>query len=97
MRQSIIDFFSGLSKSITQGFSEALKYGGIVNSIEEEIENFRKKIFITGIAISIAATGFFLILWGIASAIDAMFAMRGLGFVLIGLLGVLTGVLAFKK
>jgi hypothetical protein len=94
---SIIDFLSGLSKSIIQGFIEAQKHGGIVNSIEECIERFRKKIFITGIAISIAATGFFLILWGIAFYIDTVFAMRGLGFVLIGLLGVLTGALVYKK
>ena len=97
MQQSIIDFLSGLSKSITQGFSEALKYGGIVNSFEEGIENFRKKLFTTGVAISLAGTGFFLTLWGIASAIDAMFSMRGLGYVLIGLLGVLTGALVYKK
>ena len=97
MQQSIIDFLSGLSKSITQGFSEALKYGGIGNSIEEGIEKFRKKLFTTGVAISIAGTGFFLTLWGIASAIDAMFSMRGLGYVLIGLLGVLTGALVYKK
>ncbi len=84
MQQSIIDFLSGLSKSIIQGFSEALTHGVIGNSIEEGIEKFRKKLFITGVAISLVATGFFLILWGIASAIDTMFAMRGLGFVLIG-------------
>jgi hypothetical protein len=95
VQQSIIDFLSGLSKSIIQGFTEA--HGGIDNSIEEGIEKSRKKIFITGIAISIAGTGFFLTLWGIASAIDAMFNMRGLGFVLIGLLGVLTGTLVYKK
>jgi hypothetical protein len=95
VQQNVIDFLSGLSKSIIQGFTEA--HGGIGNSIEESIEKFRKKIFITGIAISIAATGFFLILWGIASAIDVMFAMRGLGYVLIGLLGVLTGALVYKK
>jgi hypothetical protein len=95
VQQNIIDFLSGLSKSIIQGFTEAR--GGIGNSIEEGIEKFRKKIFITGVAISIAATGFFLILWGIASAIDVMFAMRGLGYVLIGLLGVLTGALLYKK
>ena len=59
MDQSITDFLSGLSKSITQGF--------------------------------------FLLFWGIASAIDAMFVMRGLGFVLVGLLGVLTGALVYKK
>ena len=97
MQQSIIDFLSGLSKSIIQGLSEALNHSGIGNSIEEGMENFRKKLFITGVAISLAATGFFFTLWGIASAIDAMFAMRGLGFVLIGLLGVLTGALVYKK
>ena len=95
MQQSIIDFLSGLSNSIIQGFTEA--HGGIGNSIEEGIERFRKKLFTTGVAISIAGTGFFLTLWGIASVIDVMFAMRGLGFVLIGLLGVLTGALIYKK
>jgi hypothetical protein len=35
LQQKIIDFLSGLSKSIIQGFSEALKNGGISNSIEE--------------------------------------------------------------
>ena len=97
MQQSIKDFLSGFSKSIIQGFSDALMHGGIGNSIEEGIEKFRKELFITGIAISIAGTGFFLILWGIASAIDAMFAMRGLGFVLVGILGALTGALVYKK
>jgi len=97
VHQSITDFLSGLSKSIIQGLNEALKIGEIGNSIEEGVEKFRKELFITGIAISIAATGFFLTLWGIASAIDTMFAMRGLGFVLIGLLGILTGVLVYKK
>ena len=94
MQQSIIDFLSGLSKSIIQGLTEAQ---GIGNSIEQGIERYRKKLFITGVAISIAATGFFLILWGIASSIDAMFAMRGMGFVLIGLVGVLTGALLYKN
>lgn len=97
MQQNIIDFLSGLSKTLIQGFREALMIGGIGNSIEESIEKFRKELFITGVAILIAGTGFFLILWGIASAIEAMFAMRGLGFVLIGLLGLLTGALVYKK
>ena len=94
MRQSIIDFLSGLSKSIIQGFIE---HGGIGHSLEEGIEKFKKNLFITGVAISLAATGFFLTLWGIASVIDAMFTMRGLGFVLIGLIGMLTGALVYKK
>jgi hypothetical protein len=97
VQQNIKDFLSGLSNSIIQGFSDALTHGGIGNSIEEGIEKFRKKLFTTGIAISLAGTGFFLTFWGIASAIDAIFAMRGLGFVLIGLLGVLTGALVYKK
>ncbi len=97
MQQSIIDFLRGLSKSIIQGFIEAQKHGGIGKSIEEGIEIFRKKLIITGVAISIAATGFFLTLWGIASTIDEMFSMRGMGYVLIGLLGVLTGALIYKK
>ena len=95
MLQSIIDSLVGVSKSIIQGIIEV--QGGIGNSIEKGIEKFREKLFIARIAISIAATGFFLILWGIASAIDAMFAMRGLGFVLVGLLGVLTGTLIYKR
>ncbi|MCE8426740.1 MAG: hypothetical protein J5U17_13290 [Candidatus Methanoperedens sp.] len=85
MQQSITDFLSGLSKSIIEGLIEAQKLGGIGNSIKEGIEKTGKKLFITGVAISIAGTGFFLTLWGIASAIDARFAMRGLGYVLIGL------------
>lgn len=60
MQQSIIDFLSGLSKSIIKGFIEAQKHGGIGNSIEESIEKLRKKLFITGVAISVASTGFFL-------------------------------------
>ena len=97
MQQSIIDFLGGFSNSIVQGLGDTLKRSGTDNSIEEYIEKLRKKLFITGVAISIVATGFFLILWGIASSIDKTFAMRGLGFVLIGLLGVLTGALVFKK
>ena len=97
MHQTIIDFINGFSKSVIQGFSEAMKIGEIGNSIEEGIGKFRKELFITGVAISIAGTGFFLTLWGIASVIDTIFAMRGLGFVLVGLLGVVTGALIYKK
>ena len=95
MQQNIIDFLSGLSKSIIQGFTEA--HDVIVNSIEEGIEKSRRKLFITGVSISLAGSGFFLILWGVASAIDTMYAMQGLGYVLIGLLGALTGALLYKK
>jgi len=97
VQQAIIDFISGLSKSLTQGFSEAQKNGGIGKIIEDDIERFRKELFTTGVAISLVGIGFFLMLWGIASTIDEIFSMRGLGFVLIGLLGLLTGVLVYKK
>ena len=90
-----MDFLSGISRSIIHGISEV--QDGINDSMEESIEKFRTKLFITGVAISIAGTGFFLTLWGIASSIDAMFAMRGLGFILVGILGVLTGALVYKK
>jgi hypothetical protein len=95
VQQSIKDFLRGLSKSIIQGFTEA--QCGIGDSIYEGIEKSRKKIFIIGVAISLTGSGFFLILWGIASAIDSMFVMRGLGYVLIGLLGVLIGALVYQK
>jgi len=94
VQQSVTDFLSGLSKPIIQGFIE---HGGIGNYIEDGIEKFRKNLFTTGVAISLVATGFFLTLWGIALAIDVVFSMRGLGFVLIGLFGILTGTLVYKK
>ena len=97
MHQSVIDFLRGLLESMIQGLREELKKSGIGNSIEENIEKLRDKLFITLVATSVAATGFFLISWGIASAIDRIFVMRGLGFVLIGMLGVLTGMLIYKK
>lgn len=97
MQQSIIDFLSGFSNALIQGLNEAHKKNGINNSMEKNIENSRKKLFATGIAISITASGFFLLLWGVASTIDRYFTMKGLGFVLIGLLGLLTGTLVYKK
>jgi hypothetical protein len=97
LRQIFTDFLNGFLGSMAKGLGEAFKNSGIDTSIEEHLEKFRKKLFVTGIAISIIASGFFLILWGIGSAIDKTFAMRGLGFVLIGLLGALTGALIYKK
>ncbi|NJD51952.1 MAG: hypothetical protein FIB07_03705 [Candidatus Methanoperedens sp.] len=66
-------------------------------SITDFLSGLRKKLFISGVAISLVATGFFLTLWGIASAIDAIFTMQGIGFILIGLIGVLAGALIYKK
>jgi len=47
VQQSIIDFLSGLSKSIIQGFTEA--HDVIGNSIEEGIEKSRKKYLLPGL------------------------------------------------
>ena len=95
MQQSIADFLSGLSKSISQGFTE---HGGIGNSIEEGIKKSRKKKYLLpGLRSQSLPPDFSCYSGGIASAIDAMFVMRGLGFVLVGLLGVLTGALVYKK
>lgn len=96
MQEGTIDFLCGLSKSIIQGLSETPRRG-IGDDIVEGIEKSRKKLFTIGVSISIAGTGFFLTLWGIASVIDAVFAMQGFGFVLIGILAVLIGALVYKK
>ncbi len=97
MQQSTIDFVCGLSKSVIQALSEGHRHGGIGNEVAEGIEKSRKKLFTIGVSVSLAGTGFFLGLWGIATAIDAMFAMHGFGFILIGIVAVLTGALVYKK
>lgn len=96
MPQSAIDFVCGLSKSLIEGFGEARKHG-LGNEIVEGIEKSRKKLFTIGFAIALAGTGFFLTLWGIASAIDTMFTMHGLGFVLIGVLAILGGAAEYRR
>ncbi len=73
------------------------KHSGLGNEIAEGIEKSRKKLFTIGVSIALAGIGFFLILWGIASMIDTIFAMRGFGFVLAGIIAVLSGALAHKK
>ncbi len=96
MRQSVVDFVRGFSSSIIQGLSEARKHE-IGDDIVAGIEKSRRKLFIVGIAVSLAGTGFFLTLWGVASAIDSMFAIHGIGFVLIGVLAVLSGALLYNR
>ncbi len=96
-KQGIVDFLQGLSDSLLHGFWDMQKHGGYSNEIAEGIEKSRKKLFTIGISIAVAGIGFFLILWGIASTIDAIFAMRGFGFVLVGIIAVLAGALAYKR
>lgn len=95
----VIEFLLGLTKSIIQGLSEAKKFesDAIGDGIANGVEKSRKKLLSIGISISLIGTGLFLTLWGIASGIDDVFAMRGLGFVLIGIPAVLVGALVYKK
>ncbi|VVB94152.1 Uncharacterised protein [uncultured archaeon] len=96
-KQDIVDFLHGLSNSLLQGFGDVQKHSGLGNEIAEGIEKSRKKLFTIGVSIALAGIGFFLILWGIASTIDTIFAMRGFGFVLVGIIAVLAGALAYKR
>lgn len=95
-QKDIVGFIHGLLHSLIQGINETQKHG-LGNDIAEGIEKSRKKLFTIGASVALAGTGFFLTLWGIASAIDLMFATRGFGFVLIGLIAILTGALVYKK
>ncbi|VVB90001.1 Uncharacterised protein [uncultured archaeon] len=96
-KEDIVNFLHGLSTSILEGFGEVEKHGSLSFDLSEALEKSRKKLFIIGVSIMLSGVGFFLIFWGIASAVDAMFAMRGFGFVLVGIIAVLTGALAYKK
>ena len=96
-KQDIVDFLQGLSTSILRGFGEMQTKGGLGDELADGIEKSRKKLFTIGVSIALAGIGFFLILWGIASTIDTIFAMRGFGFVLVGIIAVLTGALAYNK
>ncbi len=99
-QQDIIDFLTGLSDALIHGFGDIQKqgeHGGIGADIAEGIEKSKKMLFTIGIAIAIASSGFFLLLWGIASAIDSMFIMRGVGFVLVGIIAILFGALVSRR
>ena len=87
MQQEVIDFIHGFSESIIHGLNEQ-KHG-----IKEDIEKSKNKLFIIVISITIFGTGIFATIWGIASYIDQRFVMQGLGFVLIGTIAMLAGVL----
>ncbi len=92
MQQEIIDFFHGFSESILHGINSSKKH-----EIEEDIEKSKIKLFILAISIAMFSTGIFVTIWGIASYVDQKFAMQGFGFVLVGIMVILTGVLLYKK
>lgn len=91
MRQEIIDFINGFSESIIRGINNEQKYG-----IDEYIEKLKTKLFVIGISITIVSTGVFMTIWGITSYIDQIFAIQGIGFILVGIIAILTGILIYK-
>ncbi len=96
-KEDMVEFLRGLAHSLLQGFGEIQKNAGLGNEIVEGIKKSENKLFTIGVSIALTGIGLFLILWGIASLIDTIFAMRGIGFVLVGIIAALTGVIAYKK
>jgi hypothetical protein len=92
VRQEIIDFIHGFSESIIYGIDSTQKH-----RIEEDIAKSKMKLFIIAISIAMILAGIFVIIWGIASYVDTRFAMQGLGFVLIGIIVILIGMLLYKR
>lgn len=88
-------FLLGFSKSIIQGLSEVKKLE--IDAIAEGVEKSSKHLFTIGISIALIGTGFFIFMWGIATSIDTLFTMKGMGYVLIGVLAALIGALVYKK
>jgi len=68
----------------------------ISNGISEGVNKSSKKIFFIGISISLLATGFFLSFWGIATLIDGLFEMHGAGYLVLGIISVLFGIVLSK-
>ena len=96
----IIESLGNISKAAIERFysdTQKLASEAIGNGLAEGLEKSRGKLLTIAISIALLTTGFFLTLWGIASAIDMYFTMRGLGYVLIGILAAVTGALVYKK
>lgn len=92
MRQEIIDFIHGFSESVVCGLNKAERH-----KIEEDIEKSKLKIFFIAISIATIGAGIFVTMWGIAYYIDQRFDMQGLGYVLVGMIAILTGTVLYKK
>ncbi len=91
MRQDIIDFIHGFSESFMYGLN-AKKHG-----IDEDIEKSKGKLFAIAISIATIFVGILTIIWGVASYVDTRFTMQGLGFVIIGIIAILIGMIIYKK
>lgn len=90
MRQYIIDFIHGFAESLIHNI-------GKTHELSKDIEKSKAKIFSITIAIAMISAGIFLAIWGISSYIDSRFAMQGLGFVLVGTIAILIGIIIFKR
>ncbi len=86
-------------KDIIQEFFKSM-YDILHDEINRYMDEFLKKstrkLFSTGITVSIISIGLFLLFWGIASYIDMIFKMTGLGFILIGIIVTLIGMLSYQ-
>ncbi|KCZ73096.1 hypothetical protein ANME2D_00155 [Candidatus Methanoperedens nitroreducens] len=96
----IIELISSLSRLVIQRFSseaQKLTSEAIGDGIADGVQKSSQRLFSIGVSIALIGTGFFLTLWGIATGIDTFFEMRGFGYVLIGILAALAGVLVYKR
>ena len=96
----IIESLGNLLKLTIQRYSgeaQKLASDAVGEGIAEGIQKSRRELFSIAFSIALVSTGVFLALWGIATSIDVFFAMRGLGYVLIGMLAAATGALVYKK
>ncbi len=94
--ESLGDTYKLVIQLISQEI-EKLVTRAIAAGAAEGFHKFSEKLLSITIAAALIATGFLLTLWGIATAIDTYFAMKGFGYVLIGLLASVTGALVYKK
>ncbi len=65
----------------------------ISDGIKEGIEKSSHKILSIGISIALIGAGFFLAIWGIGTTIDTIFSMKGSGYLLIGIMTILIGLI----
>ncbi len=88
----IKDLMQGFSNTVIRELQDSI-HEEINKQIDDAIEKSMKKMFIIGTAVSLIAIGSFLFLWGVASGIDKIFNMEGLGFVIFGIFGILIGMI----
>jgi hypothetical protein len=96
----ILESLGDTSKLAIEWVSQETKKlvtSAVVAGVAEGFHKFSEELLSVTIAAALIATGFLLTLWGIATAIDTYFAMKGVGYVLIGLLASVTGALVYKK